>query len=107
VEFPHIERIHQEYADQPFVVLAVESKEDRTGAKELIEENNYSFKVLFDTERVHSNDYQVYGFPTTFILDKGGNIVFKHIGFFPGMEVTMENEIRSLLDLSPKLEPTA
>ncbi len=89
------------------MVLAVESKEDRTGAKNLIEENNYSFKVLFDTEGVHSNDYQVYGFPTTYILDEGGNIVFKHIGFYPGLEVTMENEIRNLLGLSPKLEPAA
>ena len=63
--------------------------------------------MLFDAEGVHRDDYQVYAFPTTFILDKSGNIVFKHIGFYPGMEITLESEIRSLLDLPPKLEPSA
>ena len=93
--------------DQPFTVLAVESKEDRTGAKSLIEENHYSFTVLFDTKGIHRRDYHVYGFPTTFILDKEGNIVYQHIGFYPGMEVIVENEIRSLLDLPPIQEPAA
>jgi len=83
----------------------VESKEDYTGAKKLIEESGYSFTVLFDTEGVHKKDYGVFAFPTSFILDKEGNIVFKHIGFYPGMEVIMENEILELLNRQDKREP--
>jgi peroxiredoxin len=94
----------QKYSDYPFTVVAVESRGDRTGARKLMEENNYSFTVLFDTERIHSKDYHVIGFPTSFILDKEGNIVFRHVGFYPGMEVIMENEIRELLGLSADRE---
>ena len=84
----------------------MESKGDRTGAKTLIEENGYSFTVLFDTEGVHRENYGVFAFPTSFILDREGNIVFRHIGFYPGMEVVMENEIRELLNLSRGQEPS-
>jgi peroxiredoxin len=87
-------------------VIAVESKEDRTGAKTLIEEAGYSFTVLFDTEGVHKKDYGVFAFPTTFILDKEGNIIFKHVGFYPGMEVVMENEILELLNRPDIREPS-
>jgi hypothetical protein len=104
VEFPYIEQIHQKYKDQPFSVLAVESKGDRTGARDMIEENHYSFTILFDTEAVHRDNYRVFAFPTTYILDTDGNIIFRHIGFYPGMEIIMENEIRELLRLSPGQE---
>jgi peroxiredoxin len=107
VEFPHIEEIFRDYKEQPFTVLAVESKGDRTGARTLIEENQYTFPVLFDTEKVHGKDYHVYGFPTTLILDQQGNIVFRHVGFYPGMEVVLENEVRELLQLPPGLKPVS
>jgi len=107
MEFPYLERLYQEYRDQRFSILAVESKGDRTGAKDMIEENRYSFTVLFDTEGIHRDAYRVYGFPTTFILNPEGEIVFQHIGFYPGMEVVLENEIRELLDLPSLAEPFA
>ncbi len=89
-----------EFAGQPFAVLAVECRGDRTGARRIVEENDYSFTVLFDTERIHSRDYRVIGFPVTFILDRDGNIVFRHVGYYPGMEVVVENEVRELLGLA-------
>jgi peroxiredoxin len=107
VEFPHIERIYREYRDEPFAVVAVESKGDRTGARALIEEEGYTFPVLFDTRGVHRDDYGVYAFPTSLLIDPDGNIVYRHVGFYPGMEVILENEIRELLGMPPRTEPAA
>jgi hypothetical protein len=107
VEFPHIERLLRDYGDHPFTVVAVESKGDRTGARKLIEENGYSFTVVFDTEGVHREDFRVFGFPTSFLIDPQGNIVYRHIGFYPGMESILESEVRDLLGLPSRAEPAA
>ena len=108
MEFPYIERLYQQFRDEGLTVLAVESKGDRTGARALVEENHYSFPVLFDTEGIHKEKYGVYSFPTSFLLDPEGNIVFRHVGFYPGMEAVLENEVRQLLHLpTGREEPSA
>ena len=107
MEFPHLQDLYSEYRDQSFSVVAVESRGDRTGARSLIEDNGYSFTVLFDTDGVHRKSYNVYGFPSTFILNREGDIVYQHVGFYPGMEIILEEEIRQLLGLSARPDPSS
>jgi peroxiredoxin len=101
MEFPYIEELYRRYREKGLVVLAVESRGDHTGARELMEDKHYSFPVLFDTKGVHNNEYKVYSFPTSLLLDTDGNIVFRHVGFYPGMEQVLDDEIRELLHLAP------
>lgn len=50
--------------------------------------------------------YGVTGAPETFLLDRSGKILFRHIGFSPGEERVLEAQIRVLLDLEPFPVPT-
>jgi tetratricopeptide (TPR) repeat protein len=100
-EFPHIEELYRKYKDEGLVVVAVESKGDMEGAKQLFEKEGYTFPYVHDTKSVHKNLYNVTGFPTTFLIGRMGMVRYKHIGFFKGMEEMLENEIRELLAEEP------
>jgi hypothetical protein len=60
----------------------------------------YTFPVLLSSgnDFVRTN-YGVSGTPTNFILNADGRLVFRHLGYGPGNEKTMEVEIRELLGL--------
>ena len=64
--------------------------------KQFIAENNYSFKVLFDTDVVRKFD--VSSIPTKFVIDKNGFIQFMSVGFAGDQEMISElqNQIEIL-----------
>ena len=97
MEFPHVQELYEKYEDDGLVVVAVESRGDRDGAKKLFEDEGYTFTYLHDTKSVHSTIYNVRAFPTTYVIGRMGMIRYRHVGFFDGMEDILEDEIEELL----------
>jgi hypothetical protein len=56
-----------------------------------------SFPVLLDNKSVGKKLYKIRGTPTTFIINGDGSIVFKHVGYYGGMEETLARDIQALL----------
>ena len=81
-EMPSMERLHQNFKGKDFIVLAVNQMEDvdqvfaYTGGLEV----DPTFTILFDKDSVVSRAYSVQGLPTTYLIDKKGNIRFRAIG---------------------------
>ena len=81
-EMPSMERLHQQVDAEDFKVIAINQMEDIdqvfafTGQLEV----DPTFEILFDSTSEVSRDYAVRGLPTTYLIDKEGNIRFKHIG---------------------------
>ncbi|MDD8018047.1 MAG: redoxin domain-containing protein [Bacteroidota bacterium] len=99
--FPFLQKVYEKYKSNPNVkILAVNTWERQIGAerealvKKFLEENKYTFPVLYDEGVVEK--YGVEGIPTKFIIDKKGIIAFKTIGF--GGE-GMVSEMTTQLDL--------
>jgi cytochrome c-type biogenesis protein len=81
-EMPHIEEIYNEYKnnDEDVVILGIAAPNlGREGSKEYItgflNDNNYTFPVAFDETTEVLEQYYISAFPTTFIIDKEGNII--------------------------------
>lgn len=85
-EMPDIEKIYAEYGQnqEDVIILGVanpssneypnnadESKEDIIS---FLEENEYTFPVVFDETGDLLRQYYISAFPTTFLIDKNGNI---------------------------------
>ena len=81
-EMPSMERLQQQVGRDDFRVVAVnqmESPDDVfafTGQLEL----DPTFDILFDRESKVSRAYAVRGLPTTYLIDKKGNIRYRAVG---------------------------
>ncbi|NLK98498.1 MAG: redoxin domain-containing protein [Epulopiscium sp.] len=107
-EMPDIEAMYQEYnqnqEDVIFLGVANPKSENNPNTRELekegviefLEENNLTFPVVFDETGEVFNEYAISALPTTFMIDKNGNIY----GYAPGMltKDMMKNIIQQTLE---------
>ena len=107
-EMPDIEAMYQEYnqnqEDVIFLGVANPKSEknpntrevEKEGVIEFLEENNLTFPVVFDETGEIFSQYGITALPTTFMIDKNGNIY----GYAPGMltKDMMKNIIQQTLD---------
>lgn len=81
IEMPDLEAAYQEYNDQGFVVLAVNREESPETIQPFVDELDLSFPVLLDQEGVIQDDFNVTGYPTTYVIDENGVITRWNPGF--------------------------
>jgi len=97
-EMPALEQIHQRYKDLGFTLLGVNVEQDLREAKAYLNKVNVSFPILFDVTNQVSADYEISGMPTTYLVDRDGNLRKLYIGYQPGSsEDTYLREIKALL----------
>ena len=90
-ELPNLAKLHKKYSANPNVVfLSIDTNELATAIKPFMEKNGYSFTVLIGNENPVSKQYEVEAIPTKFLIDRNGNIQFKHIGGGPDPKVIDE-----------------
>lgn len=92
-EMPDIQKLYEEYGynEEDVVFLGVampKSDENPKNADEsqgyienFLEKNGYTFPVVFDTTGLVAESYWIDSFPTTFLIDKNGEI----FGYVSGM----------------------
>lgn len=85
-EMPHIQELYEEYGENTgdviFLGLANPKSESNPYAQDediesitaFIEEGGYTFPTLFDTTNAVYEAYRIRSFPTTFMIDREGNI---------------------------------
>ena len=93
-EMPEIEKLYQETKDSDLVIVAVEIGEPLSTVKSFIDSNNYSFKVLLDSNQSVASKYNIASIPTSYFIDVQGNIISKNEG---GMNINqMKASIKTL-----------
>jgi peroxiredoxin len=92
--------LYEKYKDQGFEVIAVEAKRDTERATKFIEENGLTYTLLENAEEdeeIVGSLFKVRSFPSSFLIDRDGNVMFFHLGFEAGDEEHIEEEILKLL----------
>jgi len=100
VELPRLEPLYQKYKDKGLAVVAVEAARDTEGATTFIEEHKLTYACLENGEGegdVVRSIFGVRSFPTSYLIDRNGKIMFYHLGFEEGDEEKLEEEILQLL----------
>lgn len=107
-ELPDIEELYKEYQNnqKDVVFLGITNPNNteypnnqdvtKPEIKSFLTEKGYTFPTLFDETGEILNSYQISAFPTTFIIDRNGNI----LGYVPGMMTKdiMKNVINQALE---------
>lgn len=95
-EFPYMESVYEKYKDKMEIVavsgdLVLDEMEDMIKYKE---EHGLTFPVGMKNESIDS--LTVGGYPTTYIIDRNGNIAYARTGAFPDEE-EFEKVVTSLM----------
>ena len=109
VEMPSIEKLYNEFGPQGLVVLGVSV--DDPGAenaiRDFVKEYGLTFTILHDPKQQTKTNYQVTGFPETFVIGREGTIRKKVIGAADWNSEANRTLIRELLGLPPRAVPLA
>ena len=81
-EMPDIQKLYEYYEDHPeenVVILGVAEpgngqEQSEEGVRKFLEDNGYSYPVAFDTEGRTFMNYAIMSIPTTYMIDKNGNM---------------------------------
>ncbi len=79
-ELPTIYQFYQTHQADGFVVLAVNAQENPDTVSGFISRQGYTFPVLLDPDSVAADEYGIRALPTSFFLNKNGEIQYVHRG---------------------------
>ena len=101
-EMVFLEKFENEYKKEGFSVLSIsiDSQKSLAQVRSYIRINNYSFDVFLDPNMKVFKKMNGNLMPTNILLDKKGNIIWRHYGYLPGDEKNMNLQIRSALNLN-------
>lgn len=95
--FKWLNDTHEKYANNGLVILAINLDKERELATEFLKQNPAKFRVGYDTEGAIAQMYQLKGMPSSYLIDRKGQLRATHIGFREKDNVTRTAEIASLL----------
>jgi len=79
-EMPAMQKLYDRYKKEPFHMIAVSIKESPAQVKAFFKEKKLSFTALIDPKGAVGKKFAINSIPTTFILDKNGNVIGKALG---------------------------
>ena len=79
--FPWMNDMHDKYGEKDLVVVAVNLDNDPHSAQEFLTEFPPRFKIHYDSNKSLAREFDVVAMPSSYLLDREGNIVNKHFGF--------------------------
>ena len=74
-EMPEFQAKYEELSDVQFLMVNMTTgRETKEDAQALLEQEGYTFPVLFDTDADAANTYSVYSLPTTYFIASDGTL---------------------------------
>lgn len=95
--FPWMRALQQRLGPAGLEVVTVNMDQDPALAARFLTEMSATFPVFYDSMGKIANRYQVIGMPTAIVLDRAGQVRFRHTGFFPKKEASYEEHLLSVL----------
>lgn len=91
-EMPALEKVYQDYKDKGLVVLSVDVGEDQAEVEKYIEEKQYHFPVVLDSDKNVTYAYGIKSIPVSILVNASGEVAFKRVGHMT------EEEMRAAID---------
>jgi len=96
MEIPHFQALHKQYGDKGLVIVGVAL--DQGGVRDVkpfVKSNGVTYPIVIGNQKVVESYGGVRGIPTTFVIDRKGQIVTKVVGYRD--KNFFEEEIKKLL----------
>lgn len=101
--FPWMNEMREKYADDGLVIIGVNVDAERELADRFLAETPASFRIVHDPEGKLASEWQLLGMPNSFLINRNGEVVLRHVGFRSDTPGKLESEIRELLGTNDRM----
>ena len=95
--FPWMNEMFNKYNADGLKIIAVNLDKDRGAIDTFLSSNPTQFTVAFDPDGRVAKTYKLVGMPSSFLIDRSGNLKETHIGFREKDKHELESKIKNLL----------
>ncbi|MDW8354028.1 MAG: TlpA disulfide reductase family protein [Bryobacterales bacterium] len=96
-EMPSLEEFHRRLAPSGVVVLGISVDQNERAYRAFLERARVTFATARDPEARISAEYGTFKYPETYIIDRSGKVVIKHIGPRDWTDEQIIRNVRALL----------
>ncbi len=95
--FPWMATMHDKYSTKGLVIVAVNLDKSRDLANQFLETYSAPFHVAFDPAGDIAEAFHVEAMPSSFLVNRTGQIVYTHQGFQDAKAPALEDQIKEAL----------
>ncbi|MGO9009772.1 MAG: TlpA family protein disulfide reductase [Bryobacteraceae bacterium] len=95
MELPALAKFYRQThkSDADYEIVSINIDDDRAAAQAAATELKVPFPVLLDPTSKTSRTYGVDAIPTLFVIDKDGKVLHGQVGFAPGFEIILAQQL--------------
>jgi thiol-disulfide isomerase/thioredoxin len=95
--FPALEVLQRDYRARDVRVIAVNVDERQKDADAFLAAHPHQLLVVFDPHGESPKAFKVRGMPSSFVIDRAGNIRYTHQGYTQAVDAAYRREIDTLI----------
>jgi thiol-disulfide isomerase/thioredoxin len=95
--FPWLNEMQERYAADGLKIIAINIDEDKADAQKFLENMPASFQIAYDPKGTVADLYRLKVMPSSYLIDRNGNVVHTHKGFKTSDGTRIEGKIQELL----------
>jgi peroxiredoxin len=94
---PGLRALDEKYKSKGLKVVGIDPVDEKSDdIKHLISISGISYQILMDKKDV-AKQYHVYSYPTTYLIDKNGTVIYSESGYADSSKNKLEQAIKSNL----------
>lgn len=90
--FPWMNKMHSKYEAQGLKIIGISLDSKRKNAHKFLKKMPALFSIAYDPEGNTADDYNVQVMPTSYLIDRDGNLIYTHKGFNNKHKEKLEKE---------------
>ena len=95
--FPFLNTIHERYKNKGLKVIGINLDSDKSDAKKFLSKYPANFSIAYDPEGKTPKQYRLSVMPTSYLIDRQGNLINIHKGFKEAQTQDIEQKIQQAL----------
>jgi len=93
---PELDALYAKHSGR-IAAIGIGEDDDESDMRAFVANLHASFTMLFDSARAKAGRWKPATMPTTYVVDKHGQLRYTHAGYHDGEDSTLETEVRTLL----------